>query len=89
MNSKEAFIALNMIDHVGPVRVRQLLELFGTAPAILRATRSQLLAVPAIGTDTADALVNWEKSVPLAAELQRINADTRGRGLSSLAAPDL
>jgi DNA processing protein len=73
MNSKEAFIALNMIDHVGPVRVRQLLELFGTAPAILRATRSQLLAVPAIGTDTADALVNWEKSVPLAAELQRIN----------------
>src|SRR6185503_17456415 len=46
--------------------------LFGDAPAILRATRSQLLAVPAIGADTADAIVNWEKSVPLAAELKRI-----------------
>jgi len=31
MTSREAFIALNMIEHVGPVRVRQLLERFGDA----------------------------------------------------------
>ena len=61
MESKEAFIALNMIEHVGPVRVRQLLEHFGDAPAILRASRQQLLATRGIGEDTAEAIVCWEK----------------------------
>jgi DNA processing protein len=72
MDSREAFIALNMIEHVGPVRVRQLLEHFGDAPAILRASRQQLLSVRSIGPDTADAIAGWEKSVDLNAELKRI-----------------
>jgi len=37
MDSREALVALNLIEHVGPVRVRQLLEHFGEAPAILKA----------------------------------------------------
>jgi DNA processing protein len=72
MDSREAFIALNMIEHVGPVRVRQLLEQFGDAPAILRASRQQLLSVRSIGPDTADAIAGWEKSVDLNAEFKRI-----------------
>ena len=72
MDSREAFIALNMIEHVGPVRVRQLLERFGDAPAILRASKQQLLAVRSIGADTADAIAGWEKNVDLDAELKRI-----------------
>ena len=72
MESREAFIALNMIERVGPVRVRQLLDHFGEAPAILRASRQQLLAVHGIGSDTADSIVGWEKSVDLGAELKRI-----------------
>ena len=40
VNSKEAFIALNMIDHVGPVRVRQLLDAFGTPHSALRIPHS-------------------------------------------------
>ena len=72
MESREAFIALNMIERVGPVRVRQLLEHFGEAPAILRASRQQLLAVQGIGPDTADSIASWEKSVDLAAEIKRI-----------------
>ena len=35
MDSREAFIALNLMEGVGPIRVRQLLEHFGDAPAIL------------------------------------------------------
>jgi excinuclease UvrABC nuclease subunit len=31
MNCREAFVALNMIDGFGPVRIRQLLERFGDA----------------------------------------------------------
>jgi DNA processing protein len=72
MDSREAFVALNMIEHVGPVRVRQLLEHFGEAPAILRASKQQLHAVRGIGQDTAEAIAGWEKSVDLAAELKRI-----------------
>jgi DNA processing protein len=72
MDSREAFIALNMIETVGPVRVRQLLERFGDAPSILRASRTQLLAVQGIGDETASAIANWEQSIDLAAELKRI-----------------
>lgn len=72
MTAKEAFIALNLIDHVGPVRVRQLLDFFGDAPAILRATKPQLLQVRGIGGDTADAICGWENSTDLSGELRRV-----------------
>jgi len=72
MDPKESLVALNMIEHVGPVRVRQLMEHFGDAPAILRASKSQLLQVRGIGEETADAIANWEKSVDLSSELKRI-----------------
>jgi DNA processing protein len=72
MDSREAFVALNMIEHVGPVRVRQLLEHFGDAPQILGASKSQLLRVRGIGEETADSIASWEKSVDLAAEMKRI-----------------
>lgn len=72
MDSREALVALNMIEGVGPIRVRQLLEHFGEAPKILSASSSQLRQVRGIGQDTADAISNWEKSVDLAGELKRI-----------------
>ncbi|MFM2082694.1 MAG: DNA-protecting protein DprA [Verrucomicrobiota bacterium] len=72
MDSREAFIALNLIEGVGPVRVRSLLEFFGAAPAILTASKHQLMQVRSIGEDTANAIANWEKSVDLAGELKRI-----------------
>ena len=72
MEPPEALVALNLVEHVGPVRVRQLLEHFGDAPAILRASRGQLLQVRGIGEDTAEAIANWEKTLDLSAELKRI-----------------
>ena len=72
MEPREALVALNLIEHVGPVRVRQLLEHFGDAPTILRAARSQLLQVRGIGEDTADAIAHWEQTISLDAELKRI-----------------
>ena len=73
MDSREALVALNMIEHVGPVRVRQLLEHFGEAPAILGASRQQLKHVRGIGDETAEAIANWEQTVDLAGELKRIS----------------
>jgi DNA processing protein len=72
MDPRESLVALNMIEHVGPVRVRQLLEHFGDAPAILRASKPELLRVRGIGEEIAEAIANWEKSVDLGNELKRI-----------------
>jgi DNA processing protein len=72
MEPREALVALNLVEHVGPVRVRQLLEHFGDAPSILRASRSQLLQVRGIGEETAEAIAAWEKNTNLGAELKRI-----------------
>jgi len=72
MEPREALVALNLVEGVGPVRVRQLLEHFGDAPAILRANRQQLAQVRGIGEDTAEAIATWEQTVDLAAELKRI-----------------
>jgi DNA processing protein len=72
MDSREALIALNLIEGVGPVRARSLIEHFGGAPAILSASRHELLRVRNIGDDTAEKISGWEKSIDLAGELKRI-----------------
>src|SRR6266516_8057383 len=72
MDPRESLVALNMIEHVGPVRVRQLLEHFGDAPAVLSASRAQLLQVRGIGADIAESIAAWEKSIDLNGELKRI-----------------
>jgi len=73
MDTREALVALNLIEGIGPVRVRQLIEHFGEAPAILGASRPQLLRVQGIGEDTAEAIATWENSIQLADELERID----------------
>jgi len=73
MDSREALIALNLIEHVGPVRARLLLEHFGDAPQILAASKSALLRVRNIGDETAEAIATWEKTIDLAGELKRIS----------------
>jgi len=73
MDSREALVALNLIGHVGPVRARLLLEHFGEATAILRASRQELLCVRNIGEEVAEAIASWEKNVDLGAELKRIS----------------
>lgn len=72
MDSREALVALNLIENVGPVRVRQLLAFFGEAPAILGASRHQLLQVRGIGEEVAEAIGSWEARIDLNAELKRI-----------------
>lgn len=72
MDEREALVALNMVEGVGPIRVRQLLDVFGDAPAILKASRQQLMQARGIGEDIADSIANWEKNVDLAGELKRI-----------------
>src|SRR3954447_24367735 len=73
MNSTEACIALNMLPHIGPVRLRKLLQVFETPERILSARGAALRAVEGIGTEVAEQIVNWENIVDLPAELRRIS----------------
>ena len=43
MDSREALIALNMVEGIGPVRARSLLEHFGEASKILAASPAALM----------------------------------------------
>ena len=72
MNSTEACIALNMLPTMGPVRLRNLLQVFETPDRILSARGSALRAVDGIGAEVADQITSWESIVDLSSELQRI-----------------
>ncbi|MBL6764269.1 MAG: DNA-protecting protein DprA [Verrucomicrobiae bacterium] len=74
MNTKEAFVALNMIEGLGPVRLRKLLEHFETPEAILNATKLKLIQVGGIGPDIADAITAWRSTVRLEQEMEHIEA---------------
>jgi DNA processing protein len=57
---------------MGPVRLRKLLEVFETPERILSAKRSELRSIDGIGNEVAEQIANWEKTVDLSAELDRI-----------------
>lgn len=72
MTETEAFIALNMVPRLGPVRLRRLLEKFGEPQAILKASAHDLASVDGIGAEAAKSIASWESVVDLDNELRRI-----------------
>jgi len=76
MTSREAMVALNMLPRIGPVRVRRLLETFGTPEAVLRAGVDRWLRVDGIGEETAGILQSWRDHADPVSELQE--AERRG-----------
>ena len=75
MNTTEAYIALNMIEHVGPILLKRLLDAFGEPHKILGASRKELLRVMGVGEVVANSISNWESSVDLQGELRRLTED--------------
>src|SRR2546423_8803223 len=72
MNATEACIALNMLPTIGPIRLRRLLDVFHEPQQILAAKRNELRKVEGIGNEVADQISNWQSTIDLSAELQRI-----------------
>ncbi len=71
ITSREAYIALNMVGSVGPVRVRALLEKFGRPENILTASRESLVSIPGVGKEVAENILRWNETVDAKAELVR------------------
>lgn len=74
MTRTEAYQALNMIPAIGPVRVRALLQRFGSPEAVLQARGADLREVPGLGRETVQNLLDWEKFADLDSE-QKLAGD--------------
>jgi len=72
MTDEEAYIALNMVPKIGPVRVRRLLETLGSPAAVLGAPAARLQSVEGIGPETAKSLHRWQDHVDLSGELRLV-----------------
>jgi DNA processing protein len=84
MNNREATIALNMLPKIGPVRVRRLLELLGSADEILKAPLNTLTRASGIGAETAKIINHWEDHIDLTKELD----EAKSRDLSIITEED-
>jgi DNA processing protein len=84
MTRTEAYLALNLLPKVGPVRVRRLLERFETPERVLSASSNDISRVESIGPDLASTISKWEDHIDLAKEQSRI----RDLGLTLLTRED-
>ena len=68
----EHLLALNQLPKLGPVRIRRLIDAFGTPEKILAARKDQLMRVDGIGPEIASILTDWESHADPAAELREL-----------------
>lgn len=69
LTPREAFITLNLIPGLGSVRIRSLLDFFGSAELVLAAPQNMLVQVPRIGPALAAAIADWRNCTNVQAEL--------------------
>lgn len=70
MTDREAYIILNMISGVGPIRLARLCEKFSSPQNVLSAKNDEIASVEGIGSSLAKDISEWEKSINLEKELK-------------------
>ena len=70
MTSTESLVILNMLESIGPVTVRRLLETFTDPERILQASKAALRQVPGIGEEIAHSITTWEQTIDLASQYE-------------------
>ena len=68
----EAYLILNMVDHIGPITVQRLTQKFGSPQAILEAKISDLKSVEGVGVKSAKAISEWQESIAWEKELEEV-----------------
>lgn len=84
MTDAEAFVALNLLPRIGPVRVRKLLDCFASPADVLGAPMERLLRADQVGEETARILHQWEDHCDLGKELDEV----KSRGLKLVTKAD-
>lgn len=72
MTRTEACLALNLLPNIGPVRVRRLLDVFGSPERILAAKTGEIVRVDGFSEELAETISHWENHADLQRELRRI-----------------
>jgi len=72
MTEREAYIGLNMIEGLGPVRVRAMIDALGSPSRILSASAAELERVRGVGAKLAQSVCEQAAALDIAAELERI-----------------
>ncbi len=70
LSPRDALITLNLIPGLGSVRIRALLEFFGSAELVLAAPENMLREVPRVGPTLAAAIADWRNCTNVEAELR-------------------
>lgn len=65
---RDAYIMLNMLDQIGPVRTRNMIEALGSPGAIFEASEADLLGIPGIGRDVARSITEGRDRIDPDAE---------------------
>jgi DNA processing protein len=61
VDSADAYVVLNQVPGIGPLRAAQLLALYGAPEAILAASEAELARIPGIGGKLAAAVAGWRQ----------------------------
>lgn len=69
MTETEALIALNQLPKIGPIRIRTLVETFGSGVKVLSQSPTILQEVRGIGPDSAKMIADWENHSDPTAEI--------------------
>lgn len=75
MTEREALIALNMMEGMGPITVSALVSALGSAEAVFSASRADLMTVHRVGSKVAELIlsqrddIDWEQELSSAEEL--------------------
>lgn len=78
MNERDAYIALNMMEKVGPVSVRAMVAALGSAAAIFNAGKDALIQIQGIGPECAGAILGQKNEIDWQGEQEKAaSADAR------------
>ena len=67
----QAYLALNRVRSIGPIRARKLVAAFGSAEAVLDQSLDALASVEGIPRAAAQNIIDWQKNWSLEEELHR------------------
>jgi DNA processing protein len=76
LTERDAYIALNMMSKIGPIRVKELIRHLGSAGSIFEATSGQMASANGIGKSLAQYIEDQTKHIPWQLELE--NAEKLG-----------